>query len=143
LAFGWVRDVPTLYLVAENDSHLPLAGMFEIFERAPGPKHMVILRRADHMHFMDRVEELHETVRTTPPSSPETAWIPRDMRPIAELRSGEEAHLCVRGLTLSHMDAVLRQREEARRFLRSDVQAALAGRGVDVILQSNSPCPLP
>src|SRR5260370_10139773 len=33
-------------------------------------KRMVILRRADHMHFMDNVEQLHEAVRTSPP------WIP-------------------------------------------------------------------
>ena len=36
LTFTWGRDVPTLYLVAENDAFLPLAGMYEIFERTPG-----------------------------------------------------------------------------------------------------------
>jgi hypothetical protein len=32
----------------------------------------------------------------------------KEMRPITELSSGEQAHLWVRGLTLAHMDAFLR-----------------------------------
>jgi dienelactone hydrolase len=105
LTFNWGRDVPTLYLVAENDASLPLGGMYEIFERTPVRKQMVILRRADHMHFMDNVEEMHEIVRAM--SFPkDLAWLPKEMRPIAELCSGKEAHLFVRGLTLCHMDAV-------------------------------------
>ncbi len=135
LTFRWGRDVPTLYLVAENDACLPLAGMYEIFERTPATKRMVILRRADHMHFMDDAEELHETVRTTPPWTAELAWLPQEMQPIAELCSGEQAHRFVRGLTLCHMDAVLRRQEEARRFLVGDIEAELARRGVDVIAQ--------
>ena len=107
LTFTWGRDVPTLYLVAENDISLPLAGMYELFERTPATKQMVILRRADHLHFMDNVEEMHETVRKMPFTG-ELAWIPKEMRPIAELCSGEQAHLFVRGLTLCHMDAILR-----------------------------------
>jgi predicted dienelactone hydrolase len=66
LAFNWGRDVPTLLLAAENDISLPPAGMYEIFEKTPATKYMVILRRADHYHSMDDVEEVHEAVRTTP-----------------------------------------------------------------------------
>jgi predicted dienelactone hydrolase len=132
LAFSWDRDVPTLYLVAENDISLPLTGMFELFERTPATKQMVILRRADHLHFMDNVEEVHETVRTMKFTG-ELAWISKEMRPIAELCSGEQAHLFVRGLTLCHMDAILRRHEEAQRFLVGDVEAELAVRGVDAI----------
>ena len=60
LTFGWGREVPALYLVAENDVPLPLEGMYDIFERTPAAKQMVILRRADHYHFLDNVEEVHE-----------------------------------------------------------------------------------
>src|SRR5713101_8007812 len=60
LTFKWGRDVPTLYLVAENDTALPLAGMYELFERTRATKHMVILRRADHGHFGDEVEQQAE-----------------------------------------------------------------------------------
>ena len=133
LPFRWGRDVPTLYLVAENDISLPLAGMYELFDRTPATKQMVVLRRADHLHFMDNVEQQHEAVRAMTFTG-ELAWVPKEMRPISELCSGEQAHLFVRGLALCHLDAVLRGREPARRFLDGDVEGELAARGVDVIV---------
>ena len=131
LTFNWGHDVPTLYLAAENDTPIPLAGMYELFERTPATKQMVILRRADHCHFMDDVERLHEATRTMPFTA-ELAWLPKEMRPITELCSGEQAHIFVRGLTLCHMDATLRRNEEARQFLAGDIEAQLAARGVEV-----------
>jgi hypothetical protein len=133
LQFTGGRDVPTLFLVAEHDVFLPLAGMYELFERAPTTKRMVILRRADHLHFMDHVEEVHEGMRRTRFTG-ELAWLPEEMHPITELCSGEEAHVFTRGLTVCHMDAVLKRQEAARRFFAGDLEAALAERGVDVIL---------
>jgi predicted dienelactone hydrolase len=133
LTFSWERDVPTLYLVAENDVSLPLTGMYEIFQRTPATKQMVILRRADHMHFMDNVEELHETVRAMQWPG-ELAWMPKEMLPITQLCSGEQAQLFVRGLTVCHMDATLKRQEEAQGFLAGDVEAKLAERGIDVII---------
>jgi dienelactone hydrolase len=132
LTFEWGRDVPTLYLVAEDDVCIPLAGMYELFERTPSTKQMFILRRADHMHFMDNVEEIHETVRKMEFPG-EAAWISKEMRPIAELCSGEEAHLFVRGLTLCHMEGTLKGDEEAQRLLIGGMEGELAERGVDAI----------
>jgi dienelactone hydrolase len=132
LTFAWGRNVPTLYLVAENDTMTPLAGMYELFERTPATKQMVILRRADHMHFMDNVEEMHETVRAMPFTG-ESAWISKEMRPIAELCSGAQAHIFTRGLTLWHLDATLRGHDEAQRLLVGALEAELAERGVDAI----------
>jgi dienelactone hydrolase len=133
ITFTWGRDIPTLYLVAENDIALPLAGMYELFERTPATKQMVILRRADHFHFMDNVEQEHEAFRKMSFSG-ELAWIPREMRPMAEFCSGEKAHVFVRGLTLCHMDAMLRRQEEAQRFLLGDIEAELARQGIEVIV---------
>ena len=132
LTFAWGRDVPTLYLAAENDTPIPLAGVYELFERTQATKQMVILRRADHEHFMDNVEEMHETVRAMPFTGA-LAWLAKEMRPIAELCSGEQAHLFVRGLAVCHMDAILRQQVEAQRFLASNIENELAVQGVDVI----------
>ena len=130
LTFAWERDIPVLYLVADNDVCLPLAGMYELFERTPATRRMIILRRADHMHFMDKVEEMHESVRNmTFPE--ELTWITREMRPIAELSSGEQAHLFVRGLTLAHMDATLKLTPEAQRFLEGDIVGELMARSVE------------
>jgi dienelactone hydrolase len=132
LTFAWGRDVPTLYLAAENDTPIPLAGVYELFERTQATKQMVILRRADHEHFMDNVEEMHETVRAMPFTG-ELAWLAKEMRPIAELCSGEQAHLFVRGLALCHMDAILRQQVKAQRFLAGNIENELEVQGVDVI----------
>jgi predicted dienelactone hydrolase len=130
LTFAWGRDIPVLYLVADNDVCLPLAGMYELFDRTPATRRMTILGRADHMHFMDNVEEMHESVRNmTFPE--ELSWIPREMRPIAELGSGEQSHLFIRGLTLAHMDATLKQTPEARRFLEEDIVGELVARSVE------------
>ena len=83
LRFAWGRDVPTLYLVAEDDASLPIAGMHELFDRTPATRRMVILRRADHMHFMDAVEEMHEAVRAMPLSD-ELAWLLKEMSPVLD-----------------------------------------------------------
>jgi hypothetical protein len=82
---------------------------------------------------MDDFAELHEKVRAMEWPG-DLAWMPKEMLPIAELCSEEEARLFVRGLTLCHMDAVLRQNEGAQRFLAGDIEAALAARGVDAVV---------
>jgi dienelactone hydrolase len=133
LSFEWKRDVPTLLLAAENDAALPLAGMYEIYERIPATKRMVILRRADHAHFMDNVEREHESFRTAP-LPPVLKAIQQEMLPSAELTSGEKAHLFTRGLTTCHMDTFLRERPGARRLLEGDIEGELAARGVEARL---------
>jgi predicted dienelactone hydrolase len=133
LTFVWGRDVPTLFLVAERDTLMPLTGMYELLARTPATKQMVIVRHADHFHFCDHVEQVHERARTRPRTG-DTAWMAEAMPPIGELCSGEHAYLCVRGLGLAHMDAVLKGHEAAQRFLTGDFGALLAERGVDVIV---------
>jgi hypothetical protein len=59
---------------------------------------MIIPRRADHFHFIDNVEGIHEKFRAMPFTG-ELAWTPKEMRPITERCSGEQAHAFVRGLT--------------------------------------------
>jgi predicted dienelactone hydrolase len=131
--FDWDRDVPTLYLVAEDDVSLPLAGMVELLERTPASRQMIGLCRADHTHFMDDVERLHEAVRSMPFAG-ELAWLPREMRPIDALCTGEHAELFVRGMTLCHLDATIREHQRAREILGDDIRARLARRGVAVVV---------
>ena len=132
LNYRW--RAPMLLLAAEDDAMLPLAGMNEIFDRTLAPKLMVTLRRSDHLHFLDHFAELHENFRTMPMPEP-LASLQRGMRPMAELCSEEQAHLFTRGLTLAHLDATLRGREDAREFLAGDVASELAARGVDAIVR--------
>ena len=127
----WSREVPTLYVVADRDSILPLAGMQELFARTPATKRMVVLEDADHLHFCDRVEETHELFRMMP-QDPLFEHIQKAIPPITELVPGERAHLAIRGLAVAHMDAHLRGDEAAARLLAGDVRATLAARGVVV-----------
>ena len=105
--FRWTREVPLLLVAADQDACLPMDGMCELFERAPEPKKMVVLERADHMHFVDDVEKSHEAFRTMPMEG-DLAKIQADMRPIAELCTGEEAHRFIQDVTLAHFNATLK-----------------------------------
>ncbi len=131
VAFHWTREVPTLFIVADRDTLLPLRGMRELYGRTPSPKRMIVLENADHMHFCDRVEEIHELFRLMP-QDPLFAAIQQAVPPITELCPGEHANLAVRALGLAHMDAHLRGDEGAARFLAGDLPGALAARGVAV-----------
>ena len=130
LDFAWGRDVPTLYLVAERDSLLPLRGMHELFEKTRSPKRMAVLKNADHMHFCDRIDEIHEMFRMMPPPGA-FAEAAKLVPPISELAPPEHGYLFVRGLGLAHMDAALKGDGGAAEFL-ANVQPALAARGVAV-----------
>jgi dienelactone hydrolase len=130
LAFAWRHEVPALFLAAEQDTPVPLDGVQELLRRAPAPKRMFVLRRADHQHFVDDVEGEHEALRALPMPG-DAAWIPAAMRPITELCTGEQAHIFARGLTLAHLDATLRRQEAADRFLAGDAESALAAHGVE------------
>lgn len=130
----WGRPVPTLYLVADRDTLLPLDGMRGLYARTAAPKRMVVLRNADHMHFCDRVEEVHELFRSMPPPG-EFAQLAQLVPPIGELCSGEDAYLYVRGLGLAHMDAHLKGNEQAAALVAGDVTATLAARGVAVSVE--------
>ena len=133
LTFAWKRDVPTLFLVAELDVPTPLDGMYELFERTPSSyKQMVILRRADHAHFMDEIEAVHEGFRLSV-STGEYAWMAKAMRPFAELCPAESAHSFTRGLVLAHFDANLRRKEEAKSLLAGDLTALLSNRGIEAM----------
>ncbi|HTC89995.1 MAG TPA: hypothetical protein VK686_16925 [Bryobacteraceae bacterium] len=104
LSFNWPRPPATLYIVAEDDVLTPIAGMHELYSRTPGRKQMVVLPGADHLHFMDNVEQAHEELRAAS-LPPEASWISREMRPIAELCGGEEAHRQIQSHTLAHLNA--------------------------------------
>jgi predicted dienelactone hydrolase len=131
LRFG--REVPTLFIAADQDSLLPLAGIRDLYERTPAPKRFVVLERSDHLHFMDRIEENHELFRSMPQDELFRPAIER-MRPMAELAPEGHAYAAVRGLGLAHMDAVLKGNEAAARFLAEDAGAALAAQGIRVSL---------
>ncbi len=129
LELDWGREVPALFLVADRDTLLPLESMRDILERTPGPKRMVVLENADHLHFCDRIEEVHEMFRAMPPPG-EFARVAGQIRPITELCPAEHAYAFVRGLGLAHFDATLKRIEAATALFERELEAALAGRGI-------------
>jgi predicted dienelactone hydrolase len=106
LDFRWGRDIPTLIVAAENDNSIPLEDVKEIFERVPGTKKMMVLPRADHMHFVDEIEKLHETFRTAA-VPPDLAELQKQMLTMSQLTSAEEAQRLVSEWTLAHFEEFL------------------------------------
>jgi predicted dienelactone hydrolase len=134
LDLDWPRPVPTLFVAAEHDSILPLAGVRALYERTRGAERLVVLENADHFHFCDRAAETHELYRASLgalPAGLEAGALSR-ARPFAEHCSGESAYRCTRALGLALMDARLAGSDAARAFLAGDLSAALAERGVAV-----------
>ena len=132
LDFAWGRDVPTLYLAGDEDVMTPLDGITELYERTPATARMFVLRGADHLHFVDDVEAAHESLRLgTLPG--DAAWIPAAMRPLAELCPPARAHHAVRGLTLAHLDATLRDDRRAEDFLRRTAVNGIPALGIDTL----------
>ena len=134
------REVPTLFLVADRDTLLPLAGMHELRARTRGAPRMVVLRDADHMHFCDRVEETHEMMRSMAAMASAVAGelpveigaLSGKIPPMAELSPGDHAYAVLRALGLAHLDAHLRDRPEAAAFLEDDVEDRFESRGIRI-----------
>jgi dienelactone hydrolase len=92
LSFAWTREVNTTLLAAERDRFIPLAGVRELFDRAPTPKRMFVLSGADHSHFSDDVGDESGCSR-------------------------DRAHDFTRTLGLAHFDAALKGEPAAMQLL--------------------------
>jgi hypothetical protein len=55
------------------------------------------------------------------------------MLPVSQLCPGEHGHTFARGLSLAHLDAVLRRDDAAERFLADAAESALAAGGVEAV----------
>lgn len=138
LDLAWKREVPTLFLVADRDTLLPLPGMRGLIDRTPAPRRAIVLRESDHFHFCDGVEQMHDLFRMMGPmisaSGPmaaiDTKTMFEEMKPAAELCPGEHAYALIQGLGLAHMDAHLREHEAAATWIGGDLVALLAERGI-------------
>lgn len=132
LPLDWDREIPTLYLVAEFDTLLPLDGMLGLIARTPQPRRAVVLRNSDHFHFCDDVEQVHDMFKTMGPMM-ETGGTAIDaMKASSELCPGDHAYAMIQGLGLAHMDAHLRENAAAAELLSGDLAALLDARGIDV-----------
>ncbi len=141
LNFPWRTDVAVMFLVADRDSWLPLYGQIELFARVRGQKSMFVLRRANHNHFIDDIPESHEFLRQFTRSLAEIEadggvdWtaVANSIPPYSETCPAEQAYECWRGLCVLHMDAYLKQHEDALAMLRNNVISEVQNRGIDVV----------
>jgi dienelactone hydrolase len=128
--------VPTLMLVGDRDSWLPLYGTLQLFRDLGSVARMVVLDRADHNHFVDDVEEghrwLYEYTVELAQRYPEENWqyVADSMSPIEDLMPGTAANEICRAMTLAHFDAILRELPEAIDFLAGDPEGKLRRRGL-------------
>ena len=142
LTLDWDRGVPTLYLVAELDTVLPLDGMRDLFARTREPRRGIVLLNSDHFHFCDRVEQTHDMFKQIGPLISGSAGDPKateqmtaainGMKSSQDLAPGAHAYALNCGLGLAHMDAHVRDNRDAMRLLEGDLCALMAGRGIQV-----------
>jgi predicted dienelactone hydrolase len=124
------RPVATLVVAAEFDSLLPLSGVRELVRLLPEPARLLVLGRADHMHFCDYPKATHEMLRkllAKPVAAPIAQMLlSGDLRPFSDLAREEPALAAVRAVTLAQLDAELRQDVRAKHFLEQALPAVVA-----------------
>lgn len=120
---SWGRKVPTLMIVADDDSVLPLEGMHDLLARSESIDRMVVIINADHYHFCDGAEVVHDLM---------TGTMVEDAKPSSELVPGAHAYDVTNGLGLAHFDAEIRKMPEAAALLERDLTELLAERGINV-----------
>jgi predicted dienelactone hydrolase len=145
LNFAGGRAVPTLYLVGELDSVLPLDGMQDLYNRNPEPRTTVVLSNADHFHFNDNIEETHDGFQMMMgmmaagmegEEQEGMQTMLANMKASSDLVPGSHAYAFINGLGLAHFDATLRGRTDAAAMLSSDLVLLMAERNVAVSLLS-------
>jgi len=111
--------------------------MRDLFSRIPRPKDMVVLNNADHFHFCDEVEQIHDLFRKMGgltlflgPGEKAGPHSMQNAKPSSELLPGKYAYLFLQGLGLAHLDAHLKGQPEALALLQGNIAALLAGRGI-------------
>lgn len=123
LDLAWSRDVPTLMIVADEDSVLPIEGMHDILARSEQLDRMVVIVNSDHFHFCDNAEAVHDMM---------APLMGGQVKGSAEFVPGAHAYDVTNGLGLAHFDATLRHVPEAEALLARDLSAVLGERGVTV-----------
>lgn len=127
--FGWERLVPTVVIAGDRDTILPIDGIRSMYDEIRAPKKLVVIHGADHLHFVDQAERMHEFVRAMPVRFVEPVT---DMVSFSELIPAEPAAAVIRGLTLAHLDAFLTDNQDANSLLSGDLVALCATHGAAV-----------
>lgn len=132
----WNRRVPTLVLSGALDPMVNAEDMRLLFSRLEGPKRLVLVGKAGHLHWADGAAAAHELFRgnylsgSFPDPEIDAIALGTAMRPFAELCSEEQASAAARALGLAQLDAWLRDDPRARGFLEGGIGPAFASREI-------------
>ncbi len=141
LNFRFKRSVPTLFIVADLDSILPLEGMLDLHARHPGPRSTVVLQNADHFHFNDNIEQTHDGYQMILAGMAEgmeaesrrgMEEMLAKMKPSSDLVPGVHAYQLINGLGLAHFDAVLRDDPSATKIMRHNLVEIAKEQGIQI-----------
>lgn len=131
----WPRPVPSLLVAASRDSLTPLAAVDEVYARLPENRRQFLLHDADHVHFVDQIEETHTIMRqviaSRPPGADRDRALER-MLPAEQLCPGKAAHCAVRGLVLAHFDGHLKGLAHATSWLGTEAEPSISSHGAHV-----------
>ena len=138
----WGRPVPTFVLAGEVDPLVMLSDVRDVYARVSAPKRFANVLRAGHWHFADNAEFAHESFRKMymtafPNPLIDARALAEAMRPWSELLPEKDAHDAARSLCLAHMDAYLKNDDEALAFLDRDLAGAFAARGIEIELDAD------
>lgn len=128
LSFNWRGPAAVLTIVGDRDTWLPLYGQLAMFEACPvDDKALVVMKSADHQHFVDDMEEAHEWYRHftaelaehDPDSGTPWAAMAPMILPFRELMPEAEARKILFGLVTQHMDAHIKELQVAQERART------------------------
>jgi len=131
----WGRPVPTCIVTGDADPIIMAEDVRELFRSLKAPKRLAIIGNVGHVHFADHAENVHENMRRAylsgsfPDPEIDAIALGMAMRPFAELLSEQRALEVACALGIAHMDANLKQREEAQDFLDNDLVGLFASKG--------------
>jgi predicted dienelactone hydrolase len=121
LELDWTRPVHVLTLVADGDTVLPYPMMTDLLATSPAIDRLVVLTNADHYHFCDNVELVHDLM---------SSMMGEGAKRASELVPGDHAYTMTTALGLAHFDASLRGQSGAADFLAQDLEALFRERGI-------------
>ena len=135
---NWNRSVSTCIVTGDADPIVIAEDVRELFRNLRAPKRLAIVGGVGHVHFADHAEAVHEQMRMAylsgsfPEPEIDAIALGTAMRPFGELLSEQRAHEFALGLGLAHMDANLKESEDAKAYLDGDLVGLFASRGTVV-----------
>jgi hypothetical protein len=130
------RQVPTTLITGADDVLVNIADVRDLFEVMQGPKRLVVLHEAGHLHMFDHAEFGHEMYRREYRSGafkdPEldAVAVGHAMRPFSEMMSEQKSSETLRAIALAHLDAWLKRSGNAEAFLDGGLETRFRQRGV-------------